>query len=145
MKIDLIDLQDYEIDAAFVRRVALRAAAAAGATSGRLTIALVDDARIRDLNRAHRRRDRPTDVLAYGGDEEDPSYLGDVVISVETAARQAEEALRPLLHEVAWLAAHGVLHLLGYDDGADADRAAMVARQDEALGHCLSPRGSADQ
>jgi probable rRNA maturation factor len=72
-------------------------------------------------------------VLAYESDDEEPGYLGDVVVSVDTAARQAEEAGRPLREEVAWLAAHGVLHLLGHDDETDADREAMIALQDRAL------------
>ena len=141
MKIDLVNLQPTDLDGRFVQRVARRAASDAGARAGTVSIALVDDARITELNRAHRRRNRPTDVLAYEGDEEQPGYLGDVVISIETAERQAAEATRLLLHEVAWLAAHGVLHLLGYDDATAADRAAMVERQDRALAACLRPRG----
>jgi probable rRNA maturation factor len=144
MKIDLIDLQRTGIDGRFVQRVARRAAREAGARSGTVSVALVDDARIVELNRAHRKRNRPTDVLAYEGDEQDAGYLGDVVISVETAARQAEEAHRPVLHEVAWLAAHGMLHLLGYDDATAADRAAMIERQDRALAACLGMRGRQD-
>jgi probable rRNA maturation factor len=131
MRIDLTNLQPTALDLGFVRRVSARVARDAGASKGTLTIALVDDAYITALNRAHRRRNRPTDVLAYEGDAE--GYLGDVVVSVETAARQATEAGRPLLHEVAWLAAHGVLHLLGQDDDTDARRAAMIERQDRAL------------
>jgi probable rRNA maturation factor len=144
MKIDLINLQPADLDARFVQRVARRAAADAGARAGTVSLALVDDARIVELNRAHRRRNRPTDVLAYESDQEDAGYLGDVVISVETAARQAAEAHRPVLHEVAWLAAHGVLHLLGYDDATAADRGAMIERQDRALAACLRPRGKRD-
>ncbi|MBM3499573.1 MAG: rRNA maturation RNase YbeY [Armatimonadetes bacterium] len=140
MKIDLVDLQDRNLDGRFVRRVAQRAAREAGATSGALSVALVDDARIAELNHQHRGLSRPTDVLAYEGD--DPDYLGDVVISVETAARQAEQAGRSLLHEVAWLAAHGVLHLLGHDDVEASGRAAMVERQDRALAACLPARRS---
>jgi probable rRNA maturation factor len=137
MKIELVDLQEAHVDGRFVRRVARRAASEAGVESGTVGIALIDDARITELNRVHRGLDRPTDVLAYEGDGDEPAYLGDVVISVQTAARQAAEAQRPVLHEVAWLAAHGVLHLLGYDDAADSERAEMIARQDRALSACL--------
>jgi probable rRNA maturation factor len=141
MKIDLINLQDVPVNGAFVRRVAQRAAREAGVRAGSVSLALVDDARIRELNRAHRALDRPTDVLAYEGDEDAPGYLGDVVISVETASRQAAAANRPLLHEIAWLAAHGVLHLLGYDDVDDEARAAMIERQDRALAACQGATG----
>lgn len=133
MRIGVTNLQGTALDLAFVRRVAARAARDAGARAGTLTIALVDDGRITALNRAHRRRNRPTDVLAYEGDEDSPGYLGDVVVSVDTAARQATEVGRPLLHEVAWLAAHGVLHLLGQDDATAIGRATMIAQQDRAL------------
>jgi probable rRNA maturation factor len=137
MKIELVDLQEAHVDARLVRRVVQRVALEAGVESGTVGIALVDDVRITELNRAHRRLDRPTDVLAYEGDPDEPGYLGDVVISVETATRQAAEAQRAMLHEVAWLAAHGVLHLLGYDDATDSERAGMIARQDRALAACL--------
>ncbi|MEM1030584.1 MAG: rRNA maturation RNase YbeY [Myxococcota bacterium] len=103
-----------------------------------LSVALVDDATIHALNRDYRRRDRPTDVLAFAMREGEPmggplpegqlEMLGDVVISVETAARQAEAAGRPLRDEVTMLLAHGLLHLLGYDHGTDAEEADMVAR-----------------
>jgi rRNA maturation RNase YbeY len=141
MRIDWIDRQDQPIDGRFVRRVAQAAAREAGAPAGTVSIALLDDERITELNRSHRGLDGPTDVLAYEGDAEDPTYLGDVVISVETAARHAAEAGRPLLHEVAWLAAHGVLHLLGFDDVDDAERALMIERQDRALAACVPARG----
>jgi len=144
MKIDLVNLQSTDIDGRFVQRVTRRAALEASARSGTVSIALVDDARIAELNRAHRKRNRPTDVLAYEGDEQDAGYLGDVVISVETAARQAGEVDRPVFHEVAWLAAHGMLHLLGYDDATAADRAVMIERQDRALAVCLRTRGRQD-
>lgn len=140
MKIEWVDLQQKPIDRKLVQRVAKRAAADAAATSGTLSIALVDDEHIAALNFRHRRRRRATDVLAYEGDSTEPGYLGDVVISVDTAARQAAEVNRPLDHEVAWLAAHGVLHLLGYRDTTAAERAEMIARQDRALAACLKRR-----
>jgi len=138
-------LQESSVVCLFVRRVARRVALDAGVRSGVVSIALVDDARITELNHAHRGLNRPTDVLAYEGDAEEPGYLGDVVISMETAARQAAEAGRPLLHEVAWLAAHGVLHLVGYDDAGAAERVAMIGRQDRALAACLPATGHREE
>jgi probable rRNA maturation factor len=114
-----------------------------------LSILLTDDAYIRTLNAAHRGKDRPTDVLAFPQDESEPQdddeddalpeqarlahtpgeerLLGDVVISLDTARRQAQRRKRPLIDEVSFLLAHGILHLLGYDHQNDADEARMNA------------------
>ena len=141
MRVTILNLQPVTVDRALVRRAARHAARRADHQHTSVGIALVDDERITELNRAHLGRERATDVLAYqGDDDDDPGYLGDVAIGVETAARQAGEAGRALDHEVAWLAAHGVLHLLGYDD-ADADaRQAMMVLQDQALEAALVGR-----
>jgi probable rRNA maturation factor len=86
-----------------------------------LTVVLMDDAAIRRYNREHRGVDEATDVLAYPTAEPDDvavpavPHLGDIFISVETAARQAAEHGHDLASEVKVLAAHGLTHLLGYD------------------------------
>lgn len=103
-------------------------------------MALVDDARIRALNRQYRRLDRATDVLAFP--QQVPGLLGDVVISVETAARRAGP-VRPGSHgagpapgrlhqELVRYLLHGILHLLGWDHHAPADRGRM-RRQEQVL------------
>ena len=95
-----------------------------------VSVRLVEDAAIHALNRDYRKRDRPTDVLAFAQREGPagglhPAVLGDVVISVDTARRQARRGLyRELLH----LAAHGLCHLLGYDHRDDAEEREMNAR-----------------
>ncbi len=94
--------------------------AAAGEARSSLSLALVDDAAIHALNRDYREVDKPTDVLSFSmregpGGELHPDLLGDVVISVETAARQAAEAGRTLEEELLHLAVHGLAHLCGYD------------------------------
>ncbi len=88
-----------------------------------VSLLLTTDAEIQQLNATYRHQDSPTDVLAFAALEHDgpfslsqaqlPLNLGDIVISVETALRQAEN--HSLLVELAWLAAHGLLHLLGWD------------------------------
>jgi len=108
-----------------------------------LGVALVDDDYIRDLNRRFRGQDRPTDVLAFpmreevpAGDDEDAAgmfLLGDVVISLPTALRQAAEYGHSLEREVARLTAHGTLHLLDYDHDTDADALRMQEREDAVL------------
>jgi len=95
-----------------------------------VSVRLVGDAQIHALNRGYRRKDRPTDVLAFAQREGPaaalhPGLLGDIVISVDTARRQARRGLyRELLH----LASHGLCHLLGYDHRDDAEEEAMNAR-----------------
>jgi len=99
-------------------------------------VALVDDARMRSLNRRYRRRDRATDVLAFpqdapkgGGSSGEPVLLGDVVISVETAARRAGFSPPHLHKELERYLVHGLLHLVGWDHGTAATRAAMRGRE----------------
>jgi probable rRNA maturation factor len=106
-----------------------------GFRSAELSIALVDDRTIRELNRIYRRKDKPTDVLAFpmdaGEDGADKELLGDVIVSIPTARRQARVRGRPLLAELTLLLAHGLLHLLGYDHRTDAEERRMNARARE--------------
>jgi len=92
---------------------------ALGRLDDELSILLVDDATIQNLNRQHRNIDSATDVLSFPqtmeGDEFISHMLGDVVISVETAERQATEHHFSLEQELVLLLLHGLLHLLGYD------------------------------
>ncbi len=115
-----------------------------------LTLAFVDDAAMRELNLRYRRKDRTTDVLSFGQSlrrgekgtsaasslrrEADGTLeLGDVVISGAQAARQAKRRRWPLATEVAFLAAHGALHLLGYEDDTNAGYREMVRLGRDAL------------
>ena len=91
---------------------------------GSVTVALVPDRRVRALNRRYRDLDRATDVLSFPADE--PGVLGDVVIAVGVASRQAKAAGHPLPTEFRVLALHGLLHLLGYDHEDDDGRMARV-------------------
>ncbi len=106
-----------------------------------VSILLTTDEHIHQLNREYRGKDRPTDVLSFQQLEEDqpqltspeePVILGDVVISVETAARQAAERDRSLDDELSLLVVHGILHLLGYDDDTD-DGAEEMRRHEMAV------------
>jgi probable rRNA maturation factor len=111
-----------------------------------ISIVLTDDEQLQVLNREYRGKDRPTDVLSFSqlegepfvGDPEGVVELGDVVISVETAKRQAEQHGHSLQDEVNLLVAHGVLHLLGYDDETESEAAEMrrhEAKILEEVGH----------
>jgi probable rRNA maturation factor len=104
-----------------------------------LSIRLTDDREIHTLNHRYRLKDQPTDVLAFASlevncpqsqeSDEEPLYLGDIVISIETAERQAEEHGHSLETELAWLAAHGLLHLLGWDHPDDLSLLRMLDQQ----------------
>ena len=96
-----------------------------------VSLLLSCDAFIRDLNLRYRGRDSSTDVLSFP--QEDPIVLGDIVISVETAQRQAERANWPVDSELALLAVHGLLHLAGYDDEEESGAIAMEIKTRESL------------
>ena len=101
---------------------------------------LVSDEEIRALNRDYREVDRPTDVLSFSLTEPealaDPGaavFLGEIYVSLETAGAQARAARRPLAREVAHLALHGLLHLLGHDHPTRAARRRMAALESRLL------------
>jgi probable rRNA maturation factor len=115
-----------------------------------LSVALVDDAAIHELNQTYRHKNKPTDVLSFPLHERPAGWkpagakgpeigagfpfkgpIGDVILSIDTARRQAEAAERPLLDELTMLLAHGLLHLLGYDHRTNAEDREMTARTRE--------------
>ena len=121
-----------------------------------LTIVFAGDELLRSLNREHRDIDVPTDVLSFPAwesgleaddefappevprDADEPGpYLGDIAISVETAARQASEANLTIEQELAHLVLHGLLHVLGYDHETPEDDAEMRAREEGILGPAI--------
>ncbi len=130
-------------------RSALRAL---GVSRYELSLSLVDDAEMRALNARFRDRDRPTDVLSFpmrelvpadglpvprGGAEK---LLGDVVISIETAARQARASRCPLARRLDALLVHGVLHLLGYDHERSPAEDRRMRRRAREVQAALPPR-----
>lgn len=107
---------------------------------GEMSITLVDDADIHELNRIYRQMDKVTDVLSFPADDlltelepDAPRIWGDVVISMERAASQAEEYGHSLLREVCFLAVHGALHLLGYDHETRLDEDTMEKKGEQVL------------
>jgi probable rRNA maturation factor len=107
-----IDIKAWETFAA-------RAAGAIGKTNSAATIAFVSDKTIRQLNRQFRGVDKATDVLSFPAEDENEANLGDIAISVDTAAKQAKENGLKFDEEVAQLILHGLLHLSGYDHETD--------------------------
>jgi len=128
-----------------VREGVARVLALEGRNTAEVSVYITDDVEIAELNGAYRGQTGPTDVLAFSQQErttdepdlipspEGEDLLGDVVISLETASRQAEQRGVPLASELRELAAHGTLHLLGYDDDTEAGAELMRMRVAEAL------------
>jgi probable rRNA maturation factor len=109
-----------------------------GLRDAELSILLCDDATIRELNAQWRGKDEPTDVLSFAMNEGqavglDDSVLGDIVISMDTATRQAAERSHSLDRELRVLLVHGLLHLRGFDHIEPADAIVMRAREAELL------------
>lgn len=103
-----------------------------------LSLLLTDDEEIHALNLQWRQKDRPTDVLSFSMREGGgiPGHvvgglLGDIVLSMQTCARQAEEKGWSIAEECGFLILHGILHLLGYDHERDEDHVVMEARTQE--------------
>ena len=110
-----------------------------GCEGAELSVLLCDDRAIRALHLRYFGEDTSTNVISFSqreGEfgEVEPELLGDVVISLETARRDAAEAGKPLDEEIAFLLIHGVLHLLGYDhEGEAADRAPEMEAKEAEL------------
>jgi probable rRNA maturation factor len=108
--------------AAFVRRLARRLRV----PHTSVTVAFLDDASMRALNRRYRRKDRPTDVLSFPDGEQ--GRLGDIAIATPTARRQARRRRHGAAHETRLLLLHGFLHLLGYDHETDEGEMTLLER-----------------
>ena len=126
------------VDTRLLRARAREALRAIGQARAELSLALIDDDEMRALNREYRGKDRSTDVLSfslYEGEGADfrGGLLGDVVIGIETAARQAAAHHRGLDEEVARLLVHGLLHLMGHDHEDDCDARRMRAEEIRVL------------
>lgn len=121
-----MDMMKYDIPPASVYEIGLR---------------LTDDLEIQTLNSQYRNQDRPTDVLAFAAlevdspqiaeidIEDEPLYLGDIIISVDTASKQAIQQKHSLETELAWLTSHGLLHLIGWDHPDEASLQRMLEKQ----------------
>ncbi len=114
-----------------VRRTVEAALRREKAGAERLGVRITDDRTIRRINQKFLKHDWATDVISFGFDE--PGFLGDVVVSAETARRLARELRIPFAQELSRYLIHGTLHLLGYDDKAPTARKRMHRRQEEIL------------
>ncbi|TVP85015.1 MAG: rRNA maturation RNase YbeY [Alkalicoccus sp.] len=112
------------------------------AAGSEVSVSIVDDEEIQNLNRDYRGKDEPTDVLSFalnegvedpGFTEDAPNIMGDVIISLERAAAQAEEYGHSLDRELSFLAVHGFLHLNGYIHDSEEQEKEMFTLQEEIL------------
>src|SRR6266545_2908363 len=144
-----------QVDATLIERAVAAALAAEGLAGAiEVSVLVTDDATLHQLNRDYRNVDAPTDVLSFAdGEESDaaptafvrppdaPRYLGDLAISYERVVAQAAEYGHSRARELAYLAVHGTLHLLGYDHERDeADAALIRAREEAAMERIGLPR-----
>lgn len=136
------DVRKSGVDGRALRATAKRLLAAAGEAGSSLSLTLVGDDAMREINRDHRGKDVPTDVLSFplDGASTTPRYarddevriehmVGDVVISVDTARKQAADYDAPLQRELERLLIHGILHVLGHDHMEADEREKMEAEE----------------
>ena len=121
-----------------LRKMGQAALSALGSPDGELSVVIVDDSAIAELNAEYLGRTGPTNVIAFPMREGDfaeisPYLLGDVVISADTARREAEAAGMPADDRLIELMVHGILHLFGYDHETDANDADEMERRAEEV------------
>lgn len=134
-----------EADAPELARAVHHTLSSEGVRDVELSLTLLDDAGIQDLNRRFLARDCPTDVIAFAL-RPGPALLGDVYLGVEQARRQALDLGIPVAEELVRLAVHGTLHVLGHDhpDGEGREESPMFARQEALVRELRGPlRGAA--
>ena len=145
-KVSVINRQDrVAVDRRKIGAAARRILDRLGYKGYELTVVLVDDREITRLNRQYFRRDRPTNVISFPMMDGTPvsvraRMLGDVVISAETAKRDAEEVGKKGEDEILFLLIHGILHLTGYDhEGTKKERMEMEVKEKDLFARLANP------
>lgn len=132
--IDLANLQHaMPVDGRQLRRAVRLVLGDAGIVDGIVSLAVVDDATMRDLHRRYLGDNTPTDVLSFVLEREEGMLEGEIVVGAETAQRQAPRFGWTPARELLLYVIHGALHLVGYDDRTPRQRALMLRRQTEYL------------
>ena len=114
MEVNIQNLTQSEVDKKFIKNVLEKAGKVTGIENKEVAVVLVGENKIRNLNKRYRGKNRVTDVLSFAADD-DKEELGDMVICIPRAKKQAREKHYPFEKELAMLLVHGFLHLLGYD------------------------------
>ncbi|TWT96599.1 Endoribonuclease YbeY [Botrimarina colliarenosi] len=134
MNIEIANQQSaLAVDEDRIRRVATAILGDAGYHEGDLSVAVVDDPTIHELNVRHLAHDYPTDVLSFALTDEPPRLEGEVIVSADTAIENAADYGWPPENELLLYVVHGVLHLAGHRDKADDEVAAMRAAETQYL------------
>lgn len=130
---------DENIDENLLNKVASFALDYEGVNNGVVNIIIVDNKKIRKINKEYRGIDRETDVISFALEDDDTfielpiRILGDIYISIDKVKAQAEEYKHTVKREISFLTVHGILHLLGYDHMNDNDEKIMFDKQDTIL------------
>lgn len=154
LDVDIMEDESFQLtpeQIELIDRVLQKAAELEGLKKGEVSVSLVGDEEIQQLNKEYRGINRPTDVLSFAieemGEGEDmiyfeesgqeaedyPALLGDIIISIPRAMKQAEEYNHSFERELGFLVVHGFLHLLGYDHQTEEEEKKMFSRQEEVL------------
>lgn len=133
MRIEIRDLQFEAFPADVMARAAQETAALIGFELDLLSLVVVDDQRMHELNLRLRNRDCPTDVISFEAEQDGDQASGEIIIALPTAARQAGAAGHDTATELAWLVSHGMLHVAGMDDETEDELDAMIDLQVETM------------
>lgn len=142
LEIDAVNQHPDAVPLEPLKRAMQRVLSDADVTEGAINIAVIDDAQMHELNRRHLDHDYPTDVLSFVFEHQGGRLDGEVIVSLDTARREAQQwGWAPEL-ELLLYVIHGALHLVGYDDHEDEDRNLMRERERhyfQLLGHPIPP------
>ena len=138
------EAQRVGVSALQVERAVRETLSSEGIAEGEISVTFLSDARIQELNQQYLDHDLPTDVLSFALHDEGEPILGDVYIGADHALRQASELRLPLEEEVARLAIHGALHVLGYQhpEGEEREGSELFRRQEIILRSLFESEGS---
>jgi probable rRNA maturation factor len=128
--------RQFKVDLVRLRRSLKRLMKELSCEDGEISLVLVDDDQIRGINKTYLRRDRPTNVISFAMTEGEfsdinPHLLGDIILSVETASRDAATANMDFMDEVEFLLIHGLLHLQGYNHEGTSEKTAQEMKDKE--------------
>ena len=138
-EITVINETDEYVDIALLNKVADYALNSENVDNGVVNIIIVDNKRIKEINKEYRNIDRETDVISFALEDDDTfielpiRVLGDIYISIDKVKSQASEYGHSEVREICFLTVHGILHLLGYDHMNKDDELVMFSKQDKIL------------